>query len=272
MNIKILATVLFVAAGFVLPAEPSRAQSYGSSSWNRDISLTCESQDQRYQLCRVDLGPRGTARIDKRLSKADCRRGQSWGFNRAGVWVDRGCRARFIVSRRGGGYQPGYDNGYRPNPGWNSQPIRLTCASNDQRYQMCRVDLGHRGTARMEEQLSRARCIRGQTWGYNRAGVWVDQGCRARFVVIRDRNDHGYRPGGNGHGPSYPGQTIRLTCESDDQRYQMCRVDLGRNGTARIEQQLSKARCIRGQSWGYNRAGVWVDRGCRARFAVNRRR
>ena len=139
------------------------------------------------------------ARIDlvERLSKARCVLGESWGHNRAGIWVDRGCRARFVVSRRGGYRDDGYrDDGYRndgypgqgtqrPAPGWDGQSVRLTCESQDDRYRMCQIDVGPRGTVRLERQLSNARCIQGQTWGANRAGVWVDRGCRGQFVVDR---------------------------------------------------------------------------------------
>lgn len=33
-------------------------------------------------------------------------------------------------------------------------------------------------------------------------------------------------------------------------------------------QQVSKAACIEGQTWGSSRSSIWVDRGCRAWFDV----
>ncbi len=30
---------------------------------------------------------------------ADCRQGYSWGYDQRGIWVDRGCRADFEVTR-----------------------------------------------------------------------------------------------------------------------------------------------------------------------------
>ena len=58
--------------------------------------LRCESHDQRPNFCRV---PGGLREVDirRRLSRADCDFGYSWGFRRDGVWVDRGCRADFVV-------------------------------------------------------------------------------------------------------------------------------------------------------------------------------
>ncbi len=269
MNSKTIFSLLLMAGALLLPLRHAHAQSYGGGHADRDIKLTCESQDQRYRLCRVDTGPRGTVRLDRRLSSASCVRGRSWGFNRAGVWVDHGCRAQFVVSRRAG-YRQGR-HADRPTPYGRDAAIRFTCQSNDQRYRFCTLDMGPGGTARIEKQLSSARCIAGRTWGYNRAGVWVDQGCRARFVVVR----RGWRrPGWDpdpGHGWSQASRPISLTCQSQDQHYRLCRVDLGRRGTARIEQRLSHASCIRGRSWGFNRAGVWVDHGCRARFVITRR-
>jgi hypothetical protein len=35
-----------------------------------------------------------------------------------------------------------------------------------------------------------------------------------------------------------------------------------------LERQLSDARCIRGDNWGVDRGGIWVDRGCAAEFRV----
>ncbi|MGA7296994.1 MAG: DUF3011 domain-containing protein [Rhodanobacteraceae bacterium] len=270
MNGKCILSLLLVAGGLLVPLRQADAQRYDGGYTDRDISLSCESQDQHYHLCRVDPGQLGTVRLAQRLSRASCVRGRSWGFNRAGVWVDHGCRARFVVSRRGGYREGGY--GDRPTPGGRDAAIRFTCQSNDQRYRFCKVDLGPGGTARIEKQLSSARCIRGRSWGYNRAGVWVDQGCRARFVVVRQGWNRAGRIPDSGYRSARPSQPMSLTCQSEDQHYRLCRVELGRRGTARIQQRLSHASCVRGQSWGFNRAGVWVDHGCRARFAVIRRR
>jgi hypothetical protein len=39
----------------------------------------------------------------------------------------------------------------------------------------------------------------------------------------------------------------------------------------RLVRQMSDARCSEGYSWGWNRAGVWVNHGCRGQFVVDRR-
>jgi hypothetical protein len=45
--------------------------------------------------------------------------------------------------------------------------------------------VGARGHVRLQRQLSDSACIEGRSWGWNRAGIWVDQGCGASFLVTR---------------------------------------------------------------------------------------
>ena len=60
-------------------------------------------------------------------------------------------------------------------------------------------------------------------------------------------------------------RTVR--CESKDNRYRYCRVDT--HGDVELHRQLSRSDCRYGRTWGYDHRGVWVDRGCRAEFAVD---
>ena len=60
----------------------------------------------------------------------------------------------------------------------------------------------------------------------------------------------------------------QIECSSFDGRYTMCRTDTGRGVT--LIRQLSKGNCVQNQSWGFTREGIWVDRGCRARFQIRR--
>jgi hypothetical protein len=41
-----------------------------------------------------------------------------------------------------------------------------------------------------------------------------------------------------------------------------------RRGQVRLQRQLSDTRCIRGDNWGVDRSGIWVDRGCSAEFVI----
>lgn len=55
----------------------------------------------------------------------------------------------------------------------------ITCESRDNRERFCPVNT--RGGVVLSTQLSRAGCYQGETWGYDRRGVWVSGGCRAVF-------------------------------------------------------------------------------------------
>ncbi len=146
---------------------------------------------------------------------------------------------------------------------------RITCASDDGRRHFCRIHTG--GSVRMLNQRSGSPCVQGSTWGFDRRGIWVDRGCRADFIV-----DAGFGPGpGPGYpGPGYPGPggppMGRVTCSSNNGGRQFCPADT--RGGVRMINQRSGSPCIQGRTWGYDRRGIWVDRGCRADFALGFRR
>jgi hypothetical protein len=59
-----------------------------------------------------------------------------------------------------------------------------------------------------------------------------------------------------------------ITCSSEIGKRQLCAADT-RNGV-RLIKQRSDSPCIEGRTWGFNQNGIWVDRGCRADFALGR--
>jgi len=158
-------------------------------------------------------------------------------------------------------------------------PVR--CVSSDGHYARCAVPWRY---VELYKQESKAACSRGESWGMDHGTLWVDRGCRGLFGPA-DRGDHGDRYGDRrddrrdrGYGDAggwRPGpdwnRRISLQCDSNQKKYQMCQVDVGRNGRVRLGRQLSDARCTEGYSWGWNRAGVWVAHGCRGQFLVDRR-
>jgi hypothetical protein len=161
--------------------------------WDRDIDVRCASNGYQYNMCQVDTGRGSDVRLVNQVSKTRCVEGQTWGWNRAGIWVDQGCEGVFRVQRRwsgaegghhGGGGHPGNGGGWQPGPGWD-QAIRVRCASNGFEYNMCQVDTGRGSKVTIAKQISKTRCMEGRNWGWNRAGIWVDQGCEAEFVVQR---------------------------------------------------------------------------------------
>jgi hypothetical protein len=140
--------------------------------------------------------------------------------------------------------------------------------------------VNHNGRVRLVRQLSDKPCREGRTWGYDRNGIWVDDGCRAIFSYESDdrrgdsRNDgigigrirleDIFRPSGSS---SY--NTTRFKLESDGGRERK-RIDT--SGGVRLLRQISGTRCIQNRTWGYDRDEVWVDDGCRAEFEVRTRR
>jgi hypothetical protein len=137
---------------------------------------------------------------------------------------------------------------------------QITCSSDNGRRNYCAADT--RGGVSMIRQRSGSACVQGSTWGYDRRGIWVDRGCRADFMINTGRPGRpGYGPGGPGGGG---GQSI--TCSSDNMRRNYCAADTRRG--VQLVRQRSDARCIQGSTWGYDRRGIWVDRGCRADFLV----
>lgn len=66
-----------------------------------------------------------------------------------------------------------------PGAAWSDQQI--TCESRNNQYHYCRIDT--HGYVRMSRQLSKSACTQGRNWDFDRGGVWVDDGCRAEFIV-----------------------------------------------------------------------------------------
>jgi hypothetical protein len=142
-------------------------------------------------------------------------------------------------------FQPGYG----PPPGQT-----VNCSSNDGRRNYCGV-FGTRHI-RLVRQISGSPCVKGSTWGIDPRGLWVDRGCRADFLVVA---------GGPPPPPPPPPPTI-VTCSSNDGRRNWC--DVGPRRDIRLVRQISGSPCIQGNTWGIDRRGLWVDRGCRADFRV----
>ncbi len=167
----------------VLPGA-TKATAQSSVTDRSRNGVTCASDDGKRHYCQVNTS-RGVQMVKQR-SGSPCIEGQTWGSDRRGVWVDRGCRAEFALGGGGNGWQgPGNGNGN----GWNGPGNggggvqRVTCSSDDGKRNRCNADTS-RGV-QMVNQRSGSPCVQGQTWGYDRRGIWVDRGCRADFAVGR---------------------------------------------------------------------------------------
>lgn len=143
----------------------------------------------------------------------------------------------------------------------------VRCESKDGHRRRCSFDGPGRVT--LEKQLSVTACTEGESWGWRPGEIWVDDGCRADFLIERrrdrdrdddyDRDDHDdYR--------NRDRERRLLVCESDGRR-RRCPAEI-RFSVVELTRQLSKRDCIRDRTWGWDDDGVWVDNGCRAEFAI----
>ena len=61
-------------------------------------SITCESRHKDRQYCG-NFDP-DQVRFDRQVGGRRCVQGETWGVDRQGLWVERGCRAVFIIRDR----------------------------------------------------------------------------------------------------------------------------------------------------------------------------
>ena len=308
MRSLLVQTAFLVASAAALPAMAG-PQIYGGNGGYYGGVVRCESSDGRTRECALDTS--GGVQLVRQLSNAACIEGRTWGLGRNGVWVSQGCRGEFRAMGggysggqgspygygngngaygNGGAYGGGYGNGNNYGGGYGSgngngnaygQGQVVRCESNDGRTQRCPLYANARGV-QLVRQLSRTACVEGRTWGYDRGGIWVSQGCRGDFIAAgsgnrygggadnggygTDRYDDGYGNGGynGGHNGRYGGYGQVFRCESNDGRTHECAANT--RAGVQLVRQLSNAACIQGQTWGYGRNGIWVSQGCRAEF------
>jgi Protein of unknown function (DUF3011) len=213
-------------------------------------TIYCASDDGHRNYCNANT--RGGVQMTKQRSGSACIQGQTWGWDNRGIWVDRGCRAEFITNSGGGGNGGNWGGGNN----WGGQTV--TCSSDDGKRHYCNMNT--QGGVRLSRQISGSSCNQGQSWGYDNRGVWVDRGCRAEFVSGRGN--------GGGNGGNWGGGGSRtFTCSSDNGNRNYCSIPNGGNpNNVVLSRQISGSACVQGQTWGTDRRGLWVDRGCRAEF------
>lgn len=68
-----------------------------------------------------------------------------------------------------------------------ARSVVIACGSGGYSYNYCPVDT--RGGVDIYRQKSSSPCEYGSSWGYDRRGIWVDQGCRAEFIIGGGRAD-----------------------------------------------------------------------------------
>jgi len=215
---------------------------YGGGSYggNRQYVIACNSNDYRYEFCRVN-GRIERAWIANQRSLAECTLGYTWGFSRSGVWTTNGCRAEFgvLTNSRARGYT-GYDtprgqysgNGYGSggygsggygSGGYGSGGYGNTGYGGDHDYD----DDDHYYSGSRDNRSSRYavdQCYRQVSRDLRRDGY---RNVRIDRVANVDRTDHGWKVkmlistvGGRGNDPyrnsSYGRQhrhTARVKCK-----------------------------------------------------------
>lgn len=212
----------------------------GGGTSSGDSVVVCESRDNRRVTCKADT--RGGVELRRQLSKASC--SDAWGYTATGIWVDRGCRAEFLVKA--------VQEVAEATPAPTATPVpevTLNCESKDDRRAFCSADT--RGGVDLVLQLGGAPCI--GRWGYDADGIWVVDGCRARFklrpVEVAAEEEKG-----------------TVACSSKRNRRSFCSA-VTLNGV-QLVRQLSETSCA--GNWGYDADGIWVDRGCSALFNTSR--
>lgn len=207
--------------------------SSGSGPTPTVTSVRCESRDGRRAECRADAT--GGVRLASRLSSASCEYGRDWGYDSQRIWVSNGCRAIFEVQTA------------------VALPVTMvTCESRGGRRAYCPAET--LGGVRLANKLSSTACDQNRDWGYDKGGIWVDNGCRAVFEVRGVVAPPILRPDAS------------VTCESRDGRRAHCRADTV--GGVRLARKLSSSACEFRRDWGFDQDGIWVSNGCRAVFEI----
>lgn len=204
--------------------------------------LFCESRDYRRNYCPAG-GKIERARLVQQQSQSACIQGRTWGYDSNGVWVTQGCSGEFDFR---------WSREPRPDPS-----REIVCESQNYQQRFCSSD--RRITrAWLIEQRSQAACVQGRTWGFQQSGIWVVSGCAGVFGIE-----------GSGPSPSPP-PINRVVCQSREYKQAFCRVETP-IARAWLVDQRSEAACIQGQTWGFQRNGIWVDRGCSGVFSFEAR-
>jgi hypothetical protein len=133
-------------------------------------------------VCSSDTGARArcptegysSVKLVKKLSKRPCQKGVGWGVDDDGLWVDKGCVARFAGTLA--------DSAEAPSPAAQGQVATdLICSSVDMQPAHCLADVSH--GLQLVQQLSQAPCVQNRSWGADPSGIWVTQGCSGHFAM-----------------------------------------------------------------------------------------
>ncbi len=218
--------------------------------------LRCASEDGHWTHCPAENPDALT--LVRQLSRSPCIRNESWGRDAQGIWVSRGCRAEFALP-----LVPEDEDEVGPQ----RQSIR--CQSRRGQVMRCPLPRIVNHEVRLVRQLSRPACVLGESWGFDPGGVWVSRGCHAEFealVMPGERAPRRRPPPPDADLGVIEGQALR--CESHEGQPAECVLRSGPVRRVVLVQQISRAPCEEGRSWGWQNERVWVRDGCRAEFVA----
>jgi DUF3011 family protein len=130
-------------------------------------TVTCESIPGHTKRCTAMTA--NGVQLARQISKHSCVLNKDWGWDNNGIWVKDGCRAEFTVNTN-----------LAPMA---SSLTTITCESANGMNHHCSANTLNGVT--LSRQLSDSGCVEGKTWGYDKDGIWVSNGCRAEFTVGR---------------------------------------------------------------------------------------
>lgn len=128
---KAALAVSSLAIAGILALAPARAEAQST--------VTCESRGYDRTYCDADT--RGGVRLVRQLSETRCESGRTWGADRRGIWVARGCRAQFAVGQ--GGSQDRWGGQYDRDDRYG-RDNRSERARTQQVERICRSAVGER--------------------------------------------------------------------------------------------------------------------------------
>jgi len=136
-----------------------------ADAWARPAPTPAASARQTID-CGAAVGERNTCEADtsagvvlvRQSGEGNCMLGRTWGFDAKGVWVADGCRGTFAFT---------------------DDRLTVSCSAAAGAREVCSANTA----AGVELVKGSPACMKGRTWGYDRDGVWVSDGCQATFVL-----------------------------------------------------------------------------------------
>lgn len=187
----------------------------------RTNDVVCASQSAGYLYCRAETA-RGVTLIEQ-LGPFACNKGNTWDYDKGGIWVANGCAARFrlgpdakadaLDEKAQGSAAEGLardmTSGARsarkrpapPSPATGLNFLAAPPSASQQRtasaplgqpsilvceskqYKVQKCPVPVRAHVQLSRKLGRADCRFNSSWGYDYGEIWVRDGCRAEFLV-----------------------------------------------------------------------------------------